>query len=246
MVGMMYWFIYLRDVRKVEMVVELEPAPIPRPLVLLPEGNVMNPKTTQPRATQLYSFTVASADMFYSEVNRRELYIRDDPEDGFQVWGEIPGGGGVTAADLSEVLLEYAMTCAALGDLPQAYRQMDKFGRELGERLAVCVMRCTPDQPEEHRAACALECVLESLNAGFTIQQSGDLLSYTLDHCPLCDHAERTGLSQVELAHHGLGALCHSLIRSLDPELEVGLPASPEATPIFSLMTHEEVEGPRD
>lgn len=142
-------------------------------------------------------------------------------------------------ADLGEVLLEYAMTCAAQGGLPQAYRQMDTFGKDLGERLAIRIIQSTPAEATVNRAACALECVLESLGVQFVVEQDGGELSYTLDSCPLCDKATRTGLSQVDLAHHGLNALCHSLIEALDPDLKVRLPRRPDDDRIFTMVLRE-------
>ncbi len=121
------------------------------------------------------------------------------------------------------------------GWLADAYREMDRFGARLGEALAVRIMQSTPAETAVHRAACALECVLESLGVHFTVQQATGELSYTLDLCPLCEKSAQSGLKEVELAHHGLNALCTSLIRSLDPGLKVRLPASPTVAQIFSV-----------
>lgn len=252
MVGMVYWFVYLRTDRRAEP--QVEPAsgrplplvvPVSRPLVLLPEGSEMKTmKDQQPQSAVLvYSFTIASGDMFYSEMNQRDIYVRDDPVSGFHIWGEIPGGGNA-CANLGNVLLEYAMSAAAQGDLPQAYRQMDCFGRRLGESLAVQILRGTAGESSTNRAACALECVLEAMDVHFVVEQHGDELIYTLDCCPLCEKSEHTGLSQVELAHHGLNALCYTMIRALDPEFRVRLPRQPGADRIFKMIldrAHESV-----
>ncbi len=242
-VGAVYWFVYLRHERKPQPVVEQmkpELVPIARPLALLPEGNIMRTQIDQPApATLLYSFTVASADMFYSEMAQRDIYVRDDAETGFHIWGEVAGGGGMSAADLGEILLEYAMSAVAAGDLPHAFRQIDKFGKHLGEALAVRIMQCTPADNPVSRAACALECVLEALDVQFVVEHDGDQLSYILDHCPLCDKSDRTGLSQVEVAHHGLNALCHSVIRALDPDLKVKLPRKSRMDRIFTMTLNQ-------
>lgn len=238
-VGAMYWLIYLRQERKApQTAIEVKPelVPVARPLALLPEGTVMKTQLNQPQpATLLYSFTVASADMFYSEMAQREIYMRDDAETGFHIWGEIAGGGGTTAVDLGEILLEYAMTAVAAGNLPSAFRQIDHFAKKLGESLAVRIMQCTPADSAVSRAACALECVLEALDVQFVVEHDGDEMNYILDHCPLCEKSSRTGLSQVEVAHHGLNALCHSLISALDPELKVKLPRKPRMDRIFTM-----------
>jgi hypothetical protein len=76
---------------------------------------------------------------------------------------------------------------------------------------------------------------LESMKVDFTIGQTEGALSCRLDHCPLCDTADQTGLTQVELAHHGLSALCHSLIHALNPDLAVKVPAKPSMDQIFAV-----------
>jgi hypothetical protein len=142
-VGAVYWFVYLRHERKPQAVVEVQPelVPIARPLALLPEGTVMTKQPDQAApATLLYSFTVASADMFYSEMAQRDILVRDDAEKGFHIWAGITGGGGTAAADLGEILLEYAMSAVAAGDLPHAFRQIDTFGKKLGE-LAIRIIQ---------------------------------------------------------------------------------------------------------
>jgi hypothetical protein len=205
-------------------------------LALLPESSDMNatPDQQPQSAVLLYSFTIASGDMFYNEMDQRDIYVRDDPASGFHIWGQIPDGGTV-CANLGQVLLEYAMSAAAQGALPPAYRQMDCFGKRLGESLAVQILRRTAGESSTSRAACALECVLEALDVHFVVEQDGDELIYTLDFCPLCEMSEHTGLSQVELAHHGLNALCYTIIHALDPEFRVRLPRRPGADRIFKM-----------
>jgi hypothetical protein len=41
----------------------------------------------------------------------------------------------------------------------------------------------------------------------------------------------------VELAHHGINALCQSLIHAIDPDLVVRAPLKTRADHIFSVMT---------
>ncbi len=238
LVGMVYWWVYRREARRTEEVpapaLTAMQLPISRPLPLLVEGDIMKTNKSESGPVWLTGFVIASADMFYSGTNERDIYIQDDPQKGFRIWGEVPGGG-IAAADLGEVLLELAMTCAAEATLPQAYRRMDMFGKKLGEALAVHIVRSTPAESSLNRAACALECVLESLGVQFVVEQVGDDLSYTLEHCPLCEKSDRTGITQVELAHHGLNALCYSLIHALDPEMKVRLPRKPGADRIFAM-----------
>jgi hypothetical protein len=176
---------------------------------------------SDPCATQLFRYPIASADMYYCEVNQRDVYVSDDPEDGFRIWGEIPGGGPVTAIDLCQVFLEYGMYCQTWRDQSQAYRQMTAFGESLGEALAKYLKASTLVDPVANPGACALECVLESMGANFTVEQVDSELYFTIAGCPLRETARRTGLMEVELAHCGINVLCQSLIRAIDPGLLV-------------------------
>jgi hypothetical protein len=175
--------------------------------------------------------------MFYSEVSQRVVYVRDDPENGFYIWGECTEGGPVTAVDLCQVLLEYAMTCAALGDISQAYCNMEAFGRHLGEALAKHIKDSIAAGTVANLVAHTMQCILKAADAHFTVEQVGVELRYVLDHCPLCATAERTGLrGEVELGHHGLNALCQSLMGNIDPDLIVRAPAESHADQVFFSM----------
>ncbi|MEW6567583.1 MAG: hypothetical protein AB1449_05340 [Chloroflexota bacterium] len=85
--------------------------------------------------------------------------------------------------------------------------------------------------------ACALECILEAMNAHFTIEQRGIELRFVLECCPLRLAAERTGLYDVELAHYGINALCQSLVHALEPHSEVFAPANEQADHTFLVVT---------
>lgn len=186
--------------------------------------------------TPIASYIIASADMYYEEMNRRVIYVQDDPNRGFQIWAEIPGGGVVTAVRLCEVFLEYAMTCQAMGDHAAAIGQIEGFGKILGVVLAKYLKESTPLGTAENLGPCALECVFESMNAHFTIGQADNELHYTLDDSQLHETAERTGLGrEVELAQRGIDALCHSIVNATDPELVVYTHTDNGADRVFSV-----------
>ena len=192
---------------------------------------------SEQRVAHLCQYPLASADMYYCEVNQREVCVCDDPEKGFRIWGEISGGGAVTAIDLCQVFLEYAMYCQTWRDLSQAYCNMQKFGEHLGVALARYIQDSVPVVRAANPGACALECVLESMNAHFTVEQVGPDLRFVVVGCPLDETAEHTGLREVELAHYGINVLCQSLIHAIDPDLVVHAPLEARADHIFSVMT---------
>jgi len=209
----------------------------------LVEGNVVVTTTApEPRRVALFTYPIASADMFYSEMGQRVVAFTDDPLHGLSIFGDIPGVGGSTIS-LPEVLLEYAMTCMATArdDVAQAYHQMDDFGKRLGEAVAIQVLQSTPAEAAAQRAARAMECVLRSMGVPFTQDKTDSELRYSLSLCPLCETSEHSGLRQVELGHHGINALFRGLIRALDPELGIRLPSISNSDHIFAVRTHSEM-----
>lgn len=188
----------------------------------------------QPPATPLASYVIASADMYYSEYNLRMVYGRDDPENGFQVWGEIPDSGSISAVNLCEVFLEYALTCRAMGDPSVAHYNMEAFAKKLGRALADYLMtRIPPDV--ENACICAMECVIESMKVGFVVEHDRGELHFVLQQCPLHETALRTGLSGEELAHYGIQVLCETLVQALDPSLSVGIPLGEDIKHVFTV-----------
>jgi heterodisulfide reductase subunit C len=181
----------------------------------------MREKAPRPHITELFSYPVASGDMYYSVVNERAVCVSDDPAQGFQVWGEIPGGGIDTGVDLCQVFIEYAMTCATGYDQTQAFRHMESFGSRLGEALSSHIKNSTSLEMSKNLSASALEIVLKAMNAQFTIEQGGIDLRFVLERCPMCLVADHTGHYYGELAHYGINALCQSLIHALDPNSDV-------------------------
>ena len=187
--------------------------------------------------TRLRRYSIASADMYYCEVNQRDVCVCDDPEKGLRIWGEIPGGRAVTAVGLCQIFLEYAMYCQTWRDESQTCCNMRGFGECLGAALARYIQDNIPLERTTNPGAYALKCVLESMNAHFTVEQVGPELRFIVDGCQLRETADQTGLREVELAHQGINALCQSLIHTLDPELVVRAPLEAHADHIFSVTT---------
>jgi len=188
---------------------------------------------SRPQAASLCSYVIASADMYYGECNLRVVRVRDDPEKGFQIWGEIPDSGSVSAVNLCEVLLEYALTCQAVGDPSVARQNMDIFAKKLGQALADYIVARVPAETAKNVCACAMECVLESMNVHFYMEQTGGELRFVLERCPLHESTMRTGLTGEELAHYGIQVLCQTLVQAFDPNLSVRVPLEADAEHVF-------------
>jgi hypothetical protein len=187
--------------------------------------------------TRLYRYSIASADMYYCEVNQRDVCVCVDPEKGLRIWGEIPGERAVTAVGLCQIFLEYAMYCQTWRDGSQAGCNMRGFGECLGAGLARYIQDNIPMEQTAKPGAYALKYVLESMNAHFTVEQAGSELRFIVDGCQLQATADHTGLREVDLAHQGISALCQSLIHVIDSDLVVHVPLDAHADHIFSVTT---------
>ncbi len=183
------------------------------------------------------TYPIASGGLYYAMVNERTVYLQGDPEAGFSLYGEIPGGGEGSSVNLAKMLLEFAMAWSTFGDTVEARRQMQLFGRYLGEALA---KQRTPTKPVNGvlgRAADALEDVFRSLDASFARRQIESEVRYQLDPSPLHVAAEVTAMErEVKLAHHALKAICQSVVGALDPELGVQLPSGPNVEQVIRVV----------
>ena len=95
----------------------------------------MTSQADQTQDTHLLSFVIASADMRYVEVNERHVYLRQDPEMGLIVRGEMEGCGPACYIDLNQVLLEHALSCEGCKDQVIAEETAEHFGRRFAQAL---------------------------------------------------------------------------------------------------------------
>lgn len=193
-------------------------------------------QVSNPPITRLGRYTIASADMYYSEMGQRDICVCDDPEKGFRIWGEMPGGGPVTAVDLCQIFLEYAMYCRTARDAEQSYNEMRSFGERLGDALAKYIKDTPLLKKAGDPGACALECVLEAIHAHVNIEHIGPELRFVVAGCPLVNAAESTGLGEIELAQFGFNVMCQQLIHAIDPRLLLRVPLERGDSQTFTLF----------
>jgi len=178
----------------------------------------------------LYSYVIASGDMRYIEINQRNLFLRRDPNLGLILRGELPGCGAGCYADLSQVLLEYAMTCEGCKSPQEAGEYVAGFGRRLGELIA---QRLEPELsalPAQDRLLTTLEFLLKSMVVPYTSEVSSQRLSFTLEYCPLCETGSTSGMTrELVMARHGFAALCASLVTALAPGWNLVSPTQQDA-----------------
>lgn len=187
---------------------------------------------------ELVTYPIGSGEMCYAVQNERTVYLQGDPETGFSLYGQTPGGGEASSVNLAGVLLEFAMTWNAPGDPSEARRQMQIFGGHIGQALATQSARSKPANAGLGLAAGALEDVFRSLEASFAYRGTKSEVRYHFDQSPLHAAAEVTGLEQeAELAHYAFNAICQSLVSALDPELRIQLPGGPNAEHTISVTS---------
>ena len=192
---------------------------------------------SETRATLLCRYPIASSDMYYAELGQRDIYVWDDPLHGFRLWGELTGAGANTSISLCEVFVEYAMLCQAYNDETQAYYQMESFGTGLGQAVALYIQDHILGDDRSNPGACALECLLESLNMNFTVHQIGPELRFMICECPFDEIARRSGLPHSELTHVGINAMCQALLQVTQPDLSVATPVDERIDHIFAINT---------
>ena len=191
-------------------------------------------RPTHPEPKWLFSYTIASGDMYYSEMEIRDLYAYQDPDKGFRVWGELHGAGIKTAVNLCQIMLEYGMYVRSWCNDTEANYHMSDFGSRLGVKLASVLKEAGPALKEQCPGACALMCVLESMDVQLSIEQVGPELHFISAMCPIEETALRTAMREVDLAYVGVNALCQSLIHAFDPKQILRLPLTTPADHHFS------------
>jgi hypothetical protein len=178
----------------------------------------------------LYTYVIASGDMRYIEINQRNLFLRHDPNLGLILRGELPGCGAGCYADLSQVLLEYAMTCEGCKSPQEACEYVAGFGRRLGELLAQQLIAELASLPPEDLLPACLEFLLKSMLVPYTSQHSPQRLAYTLEYCPLCASGSASGMErELVMARYGFAALCKNLVAGLSPAWILVTPTEQEA-----------------
>jgi len=177
------------------------------------------PETSDIQDTPVLSYVIASADMRYIEIGKREVYLRNDPNAGLVFQGEIPGCRPDCFVDLSEILLEYAMSCEGCREQSVVSDEMAQFGEHLGEILLAKTYHNTTEFSPTEKLSSNFKCILNSMSVTYIEDSKENHLEYSLDCCPLSECAKSTGLSRsVEMADVSFTAVCKSLVKALAPD----------------------------
>ena len=166
----------------------------------------------------VFSYTLASGDLRYIEIGEREIYLRQVPSKGKIFRGEISGMGSEYYINLSEILLEYAMSCEGCSRAELATEMLTHFGDQLGQIYLDKIYEKSIDQATGDNLSTAITCLLNSMDAKYTQNSQIGTLEYILDCCPLSECAKDTGLNRsVEMAYLSLVSLFNRVINGISP-----------------------------
>ncbi len=175
----------------------------------------------------LYSYRVASADMKYIEINTREICLRHEADQGLVLRGEIPGCGISCQANLSEVFLEFAMSCKGCEDSSVMMESVANFGERLGEIVSQAFLTRFPEKTPQELVPLLFDCVLESMGVPYRKETSQDSLDFTLLESPLGIKAGRSGLKLwISPAYHGFVTFFESILSTAGGGWELVAPKS--------------------
>ena len=170
------------------------------------------------KSDELFSYVVASGDMRFIEIAERVLFLREDPELGLVIRGEVPECGPDCYANLSYILLEHVMGYEDRHRAEQTAKAADQFGQRLGQEMIAIGILDTSSEHEVRALAEVLTIVVNSMDVPFDIDQSDNYLRFKLVHCPLHASAEKAGLNLwVPLAHRSLTAVIETLLKGFAP-----------------------------
>jgi len=167
----------------------------------------------------LLTYRISSADMRYIEIGERFVFLRNDPISGPVLRGELAECGSDCYIDLSQIFLEYALSCEGCRDQLVEEEDAARFGIRLGKLLTIYICPESPNILPETRINNAIHCILSSLSVPFTLIRNPTELRYQLAHSPIHEAAKDTGLTRaVVIANQSLYALLRSVLRFMAPD----------------------------
>ncbi len=186
----------------------------------------MSGRMEQASDSPLFNYSIASADMRYIEIGERLLYLRADPELGPVVRGEILGCGPGCYVDLSQVFLEFTMSCEGCREEDVIDEALVYFGERLGKLLS---SRLYPDEKKDaavDRLVGMFDCIFRSMNVPYSMEQEQSRLHYSFASCPFCDNEAYAGFTRsMDMARLGFVSLCESILHNIAPGWVLEKPA---------------------
>lgn len=187
----------------------------------------------------LFHYVIASADMYYTEEGQCDVFLGRDEHGHIHIWGQTDNADPSTRIELCQVFLEYGLYCSAWCSADEARYLMRNFGERLGHGLGKYLQDRPALRASEDPALYALGHIFESIGAQYSVDHLARAVRFLVTQCPVEDAAKRSGMPHIELARHGINAMCRSLLLDINPHLIVE--TSPENSPefMFTIMEAE-------
>ena len=186
-------------------------------------------ETLDTQESPVFTYALASGDLRYIEIGEREIYLQQVPGKGLIFRGEIAGNIPGSEINLSEILLEYAMSCEGCNKAELATEMLLHFGEQLGHIYVETAAQDLQTLSDPEKISISMSCLLNSMEAKFRESLQANSIEYSLDCCPLSECAKDTGLNRsVEMAYISMEMLFKYVISILAPDWHLVHPSAVE------------------
>lgn len=175
--------------------------------------------------TLLFSFPIASGDLRFIEVNSREIHLIQLENSSIIIRGEISGCGSGCHIDLSEIFLEFAVSCKGCQDHKEAEDMVNNLGFHLADQVFQHLEQAAANKTIEQQILFTFECLMNSISTKHKTQQDGTDIIILFDQCPFTVAARTSGLDRgLALAYTGFISLCIQSLNLITPNWKLFYP----------------------
>lgn len=199
----------------------------------------MRDPITPQKPVHIYSYQISSADVYYTELEQRDIFVWEDPVNGYRIWAQVHGQGAESRIDLCQIMLEYSLYLRSWCNEDESAWNMQSFGSHLGHLMACQFRENPPTVLLSNPGACALICILESMHFQIGVEKKGNELCFNLATAPMEEAVAEVGEKGVELARQGIQAMCRGLVEEVEPQVELKI-SERERGNIFYSLFHPE------
>jgi hypothetical protein len=200
------------------------------------QGEGMTIQPDEPHVTRLLSYALASADMYYTEMERRDIFLSCDQQGRFCIWGKTADGEPSTRIDLFQIFLEYALYCCSWASAEDILCNMQAFGERLGRSLAKQLENNIRPSISHRSASQILKYIFETVDTHPFVENVDAGVCVIVMDSPLKKAAKRSGLWNIELARSGINSMCQNLIRCLNPSFVVSVSSDVHSEFAFTIL----------
>lgn len=172
---------------------------------------------TESSARELFRYIIASGEMRYIERTERLVLLDHEPEDGWRVYGMIEGCGSACDVNLTQIILEFIMSCEGL-DTATHQAALRVFSQKIAAAMVEQIKSSSADEQIEGLLDECLRCLLGSLGDRYVLKTDRSQISASFADCPLCALGGESGMQRHgELAHGVVFDLVRAVVYKLDP-----------------------------